>query len=198
MVDVIVLAGGAGRRLGGADKPSVEVAGRSLLAHVVAAAAALQPARVVVVGPARDLDADVVWCRESPPGGGPVAALAAALPHVTGDEVAVLAADLPTVGPALPRLRDALAAAPDHVAVCALVDAGGRVNHLAALWRTAALRAAVAEVGGPAGVAMRRLVATVEVITVPDTGGWGRDCDTWDDIAAARRDAGPSRGGALP
>jgi hypothetical protein len=33
---------------------------------------------------------------------------------------------------------------------------------------------------------MRALVADVPSVYVQDTGGWGRDCDTWDDLADAR------------
>lgn len=198
MIDAIVLAGGAARRLGGADKPAVDVGGRPLLAHVVDAAAATVggSGSVVVVGPRRALPATsraVRWCREDPPGGGPVAALAAALPSVRGDVVLVLAADLPAIAPALPRLVSGLADAPAGAGVAALADPDGRVNFLAAAWRTQALRGAVAAVGASPGTAMRALIATVEVITVPDTGGWGRDCDTWEDVEAARRRAaGPA------
>jgi molybdopterin-guanine dinucleotide biosynthesis protein A len=45
----VVLAGGAGRRLGGRHKPGITVAGRTLLDHVLDAVAAAD--RVVVVGP---------------------------------------------------------------------------------------------------------------------------------------------------
>ncbi|MGH3739543.1 MAG: molybdenum cofactor guanylyltransferase, partial [Micromonosporaceae bacterium] len=73
----IVLAGGAARRLGGADKPGLAVAGRSLLSRVLDAVADAYPR--IVVGPPRQLPGDVILTREQPPGGGPVAALAAGL-----------------------------------------------------------------------------------------------------------------------
>ncbi|MEV0587769.1 NTP transferase domain-containing protein [Nonomuraea sp. NPDC050310] len=87
-----MLAGGAARRMSGADKPGMTVGARSLLERVVAAVA--DAGRVVVVGPARDLDG-VVFTREDPPGGGPVRALRAGLAEVTAPQVVVLAADLP-------------------------------------------------------------------------------------------------------
>lgn len=80
----VVLAGGRARRLSGVDKAGLRVAGRTLLGHVLVATADAEP--VVVVGPERPA-AGVVWTREDPPGGGPVAALAAglaALPPNTG------------------------------------------------------------------------------------------------------------------
>jgi hypothetical protein len=45
----------------------------------------------------------------------------------------------------------------------------------------------VAVLGRPAGASMRSLVSTVSVVQVPDAGGWGLDCDTWADVADARR-----------
>jgi hypothetical protein len=38
----------------------------------------------------------------------------------------------------------------------------------------------------PAGAAVRSLVAAVPQVHVHDPDGWGRDCDTWDDLAYAR------------
>lgn len=73
-----------------------------------------------------------------------------------------------------------------------LVGPDGRANHLAAAWRAAALRRAVAALDSPAGAAMRSLLTDAEIIEVRDRGGWGADCDTWDDLAAARRRAAPS------
>jgi molybdopterin-guanine dinucleotide biosynthesis protein A len=184
--DAVILAGGAARRLGGADKPGLLVGGAPMLDRVVEAVADART--VVVVGPSRPLGRAVQWCREDPPGGGPVAALAAGLNAVTAERVAVLAADLPAVGPAVGALLAALSTHPD--ADCAaLEDPGGRVNYLASTWRTRALRRALNSLDRRDGAAMRSVVAGARVITVTDTGGWGTDCDTWDDIDAARRRA---------
>lgn len=182
--DAVILAGGSARRLGGVDKPAVDVGGRTLLAHVVAAVSGAT--RIVVVGPHRPLPVDVTWCVEDPPGGGPVAALGAGLDRTVEDVVLVLAADLPRLAPAVPVLRAALAESVD-AGVAVLVDAAGRVNHLAAAWRRDALRAALAQVGDPRGAPVRALTSATTVVQVPDPDGWGRDCDTWDDVEAARR-----------
>ena len=189
MYDAIVPAGGRGRRLGGTDKPGLVVGDRTLLERVVAAVATAD--RVVVVGPRRPLDRDVIWCQEDPAGAGPVAALAAGLPHTAADVLVVLAADLPYVAPAVPRLLRALDESGADVAL--LADPDGRVNNLAAAWRRTALRSALAAVGDPAGGAVRSLVAAATAVLVPDAGGWGRDCDTWDDVAAARAAEGIGR-----
>src|SRR6185312_295604 len=94
----VVLAGGTARRLGGALKPALAVGGRPLLLRVLDAAALASPR--VVVGPpslAPLLPADVLLTCEAPPGGGPVAALSAAVRLIPAEvaNVAVLSADLP-------------------------------------------------------------------------------------------------------
>src|SRR4051794_27690959 len=70
--DAIVGAGGRGTRLGGVDKASLDVAGRSLLERVLDAVAAART--VVVVGDERPTGRPVRWTREQPAYGGPVAA----------------------------------------------------------------------------------------------------------------------------
>ena len=65
----MVLAGGRGSRLGGVDKASVVVDGRTLLDHVLDAVALAE--LIVVVGPRKADVPGVTWAREDPPGGGP-------------------------------------------------------------------------------------------------------------------------------
>ena len=188
MYDAIVLAGGVARRLGGRDKPGLQVAGTTLLAHVVAAVAGA--GRVAVVGPPREVPREVVWCRESPVGGGPVAAAAAGLPATSAAIVVLLAADLPFVAPAVPVLVAALAdPAPGRPAAAFLVDPTGRVNYLAGAWHRSALAAALRGLGAPEDAPMRALADAVSWSPVSDDAGWGRDCDTWADLAAAREAA---------
>src|SRR5262249_33142324 len=91
-------------------------------------------------------------------------------------------ADLPFAAPAIPRLLDALPSA----GAALLVDESGRVNYLAAAWRRASLEAALAALGDPVGAAARALSELAAPVLVLDEGGWGRDCDTWEDLAQAR------------
>lgn len=82
----IVLAGGAARRMGGAAKPLLPVGGVPMLRRVLAATAGAYP--LIVVGPpelAGELPAGAELTREEPPGGGPVAAVAAGLARLLGD-----------------------------------------------------------------------------------------------------------------
>ncbi len=186
--DAVVAAGGAGRRLGGVDKPALTVGGRSLLDRVLAACAGAR--EVLVVGPERPTErARVRWLREDPPGGGPVAAVAAALPAVSAPRVLLLAADLPFLDAA--TVRRLLAALDDPAPDGALLtDATGRDQPLAAAYRTAALRAALTALGDPAGRPLRHLLAGLSLVRLPDPAGASFDCDTWTELAEARDRAG--------
>ncbi|MGY1667835.1 molybdenum cofactor guanylyltransferase [Geodermatophilus sp. SYSU D00696] len=183
----VVLAGGRAARLGGRAKPQLEVGGRTMLAAVLDAVADAQPR--VVVGPPQPVPGDVVVVRERPPGGGPVAAMRAGLAVVDTDVVAVLAGDLPFVTHALVRdLRERLTG--DGVLV---VDDAGRDQYLLGVWRTAALRRALAGTSGPLPV--RRVVASLTVTRHrpdrrPGTPPPWTDCDTPADLARARAAAG--------
>ncbi|MBW8798412.1 MAG: molybdenum cofactor guanylyltransferase [Streptomyces sp.] len=184
--DAIVLAGGAARRLGGTDKPSVRVGGRPLLDRVLAACARAR--RTVVVAAPRPTSRPVHWTREDPPGGGPVAALDAGLRHTTADRAVVLSADLPFLEEAtVQRLLEALHASAADGAL--LTDADGRDQPLVAAYRTAALRHALSALAegdrGLTGLPLRRLTAALDLTRVPDPLA-SFDCDTWDDIADAR------------
>lgn len=183
MYDAIVLAGASSRRLGGADKAAVDLNGTTLLDRVLAAASDAQ--RIVVVGPRRPISTQVsgelVWTTEDPPGGGPVAAIAAGLAEVREVWCLVLATDLPFVADAVPVLLTAA----EHADVAVLSSAERR-NHLAAVWRTEALREALDGLDHVEGTAARALFAGRDVVDVPDENGWGRDLDTWDDVEQAR------------
>ncbi|MEU2063680.1 NTP transferase domain-containing protein [Streptomyces sp. NPDC013455] len=184
--DAVVLAGGAARRLGGADKPGVRVGGRALLDRVLAACADART--TVVVAAPRPTARPVRWAREEPPGGGPVAALEAGLRLTTAEHTVVLSADLPFLRPdTLGRLLRSLQ---DTGADGALLsDRGGRDQPLVAAYRSAALRRELAALRtaheGLTGLPLRRLTGALRLTRVPDPLA-SFDCDTWDDIADAR------------
>ncbi|MEV5485385.1 MULTISPECIES: NTP transferase domain-containing protein [Streptomyces] len=195
--DAIVLAGGAARRLGGADKPALSVGGRPLLDRVLAACS--DAASTVVVGPGRPTARPVVHALEDPPGGGPLAALEAGLRHTTAPVVLVLSADLPFLTAAtVHRLLAAVTAggpgpgggaAPRDGAM--LRDASGRDQPLVAAYRSGPLRRELARLravhGTPAGLPLRALGAELVLERVPDARSTASfDCDTWEDINAAR------------
>lgn len=184
--DAVLLAGGGGRRLGGVDKPGLRVAGGTLLELGLAAVAGA--GRVVVVGPRRNLPERVVQVHEDPPGSGPCAALATALPHVTASTVVVLAADLPRVSPVV---VDALREAATGRDGAVLVDDDDHDQVLTSVWATAALQTALAA-GDLTDRPLRPLLAGLDVARLParaiGLGGWA-DCDTPEDLRRARMQA---------
>ncbi|GIF46935.1 molybdopterin-guanine dinucleotide biosynthesis protein A [Asanoa ferruginea] len=187
----VVLAGGSGRRMGGPDKPSVLVAGRSMRDRVLDALVGAD-ARVVVGG-SGDVPEGVGYTREDPPGGGPVAAVAAGLAAIDRNsrDVVVVAGDLPllTVN-AVATLRARLSTADGAL----FVDHDGRRQLLCGAWRADALRRSIAELardraGGLSGASMRALVQPLDVVEVSwDVAGpppWF-DCDTEEDLRRVR------------
>lgn len=176
----MVLAGGSGRRLGGVDKPGLVVDGVSLLERVLSAV--VDAERTVVVGPERETARLVTWACEDPPGGGPVAALAAGLALVDAPAVALLAADLPFLEAANVRvLRDAMGDRDGAL----LLDADDRDQLLVGVWRTTSLRAALPSIVG--GARLGAMLGGLDAVRVRVEGRPWFDCDTEDDLAAARR-----------
>ena len=212
-VAVVVLAGGQARRWGGRDKTAVMLGTRTVLEQAVAGLRAGVQAVVpdadgselvtVVAGPdghaARATLTDCRWIREEPPGGGPVAGLAAAVAAVPPevDIVVVGAGDAPFGGSAVPRLFGALGGpgAEAEAADGAVgVDPGGRRQPLLGAYRTAALRSALGRLGDPAAVSLRALLGRLRIVEVAVTDREALDLDTPDALDEALRlaEAGPA------
>jgi molybdopterin-guanine dinucleotide biosynthesis protein A len=182
--DAIVLAGGGGRRLGGADKAALVVGGRTLLDRVLDACAGAR--RVIVVGSVRPTSSEVLWCQEEPPGGGPVAAIAAGIHRTAAPLLSLLACDLPYLtAAAVAELFGAVREGGDGAAY---VDGEGHLQPLVAVYRRESLERALNGLGAPyEGVALHRLVARLDIARLADPTGVARDCDTWDEVEVARR-----------
>jgi len=209
-VSALVLAGGASTRLG-EDKPAALVGGVPLLDRVLGALS--NEADVVVVGPARRTARPVRFVLEQPPGGGPVAAIAAGLAQLAAERCFLLAADLPFLtAAALVQLttafwRDAGETAPvgpgdvdpvdrvdrisgvDRVSAVdgvVAVDEAGREQPLLSYWATEALRRALPPV--PGGARLHEMLSRLSYATVRLTGERPPhyDCDTAEALERAR------------
>ncbi len=178
----VVLSGGSGVRIQGADKASIEVAGVTLLEHVLNALREIPD--LVVVGDQVPTSRPVGFVREDPPGGGPAAGLLAGLSGFPRPPrlVVVLAVDMPMVSAATVR-RLMLSSAEDGAL---LVDDAGRRQYLCGIYRTQALLAAAPPLEEQHGLPMRRLVADLRLAEVPAVAGEAQDIDTWDDLVALR------------
>lgn len=178
----VVLAGGRARRFGGVDKLALPVGGRSLLERTFDALG--QAGEVVVVGPRREIAAEVVWTREDPPGGGPLAGLRAGLSQLSCSAglVVVLAADHPHLTEAtVMRLLDRVVVSGAAGAV--LVDRNGRDQWLVGAWRSEELwRSMPVEVQN---LPVRGLLAGLSPERVAALGEEAADVDTPEDLRGA-------------
>ncbi|MGB3594099.1 MAG: NTP transferase domain-containing protein [Ornithinimicrobium sp.] len=178
-VDVVVLVGGRGTRLGGVDKATVVVDGQMLLSRLLASfeaeaddGAGARLGQVVVVGRAQVPP----WVRsalEDPPGSGPVAAIAAGLATLSRGRspsmwTLVLAVDQPGAPEAVPQLCSAVESEQSRdpgVRARALVpvDAEGRWQWLLAAYGTDALREAILGLDDLVGAPMHRVFTQLTV-----------------------------------
>ena len=132
----------------GREKSGVMLGDVSLVDHVLRGLPS--GVKVIVVGPDLPHPPRPVTCtKESPPGGGPVAGLAAGLDLVTTEIVGVIATDMPFAGGLLEGLAQSMPPGADALIT---VDASGHRQPLCAVYRTAALRAAIARTIAVLGV----------------------------------------------
>jgi molybdopterin-guanine dinucleotide biosynthesis protein A len=183
----VILSGGRSSRLG-QDKARATVGGRTLLALALDSIPAGVPC--IVVGP-RVLDPgrQVVWAVEAEPFGGPVSGLASGLEHVSTSWIALLAVDMPSGGDVVSRLVESLSDAAPDVDGLVPVDETGRLQPLAGVYRTAALRTALSDAETLFGASLHGLVdrLRIERVDLAAAAGSLRDIDTPDDLEAERR-----------
>jgi molybdopterin-guanine dinucleotide biosynthesis protein A len=100
-VTLLVLNGGAGRRMG-RDKAAIDAGGSPLGSRPVALLAAMVDEVIVAGRPLPGVDARCV--ADAVPGAGPLAGIVAGLEAASGDVVVVVACDMPEVRPELVAL----------------------------------------------------------------------------------------------
>jgi molybdopterin-guanine dinucleotide biosynthesis protein A len=174
----IVLAGGQAARLGGADKATIEVRGRSLLEHALDAV--IDAAEVVVVGPQVPTERPATFVVEDPRYGGPVAGLLTGRDSLlrTFPWLAVLAVDMPFLtATTIRRLHEAAIGHDGAV----LVDPGLR-RQLAFVVDTARLAEVEPDFEARHGHPVSTLLDALDLVAVPALGREHRDVDSWTDL----------------
>ena len=102
----LILTGGTSKRFG-SDKSEAIFNGKALIDFLISSLPA--DVAVVIVGPDRDeFPSTIQMIKEDPPGGGPVAGIAAGLPLIETEYVAVLATDMPYSTGLVPLLLSGL------------------------------------------------------------------------------------------
>ncbi|MCU0264214.1 MAG: molybdenum cofactor guanylyltransferase [Candidatus Nanopelagicales bacterium] len=205
---VVVLTGGASRRLG-RDKATAHVGGRRLVDRILAQVPADVP--VVIVGPSLGAMARPVrFVREDPPGCGPLAAIGAGLAEVRTPLVGLIAADMPFAVPVVAEALSRLAHEPPPAShprgdmdpvqhldgdgaggvsradAVVPIDADGFAQLLCAGYRTHALRRALSGLGVLADRPVRALLSELRVMEWPVPTAELADVDTEDQLTAAR------------
>lgn len=200
----IILAGGRGSRLGGADKAALLLDGQRLVDRVAEAARGVGAQQLVIAGPAHTQVPHSTVVREDPPFSGPLAGLAVALPHLDAEWTLLLSCDLEHPSAVCARLHRAVTAhspgqphRPDHLEHLdhpdqldgfVLCDAEGRTQWLAGIYRTAVLHRGIADLDGAvANRPLRAVVASDRLrLQLVDAGNQDTaDLDTVEDLHRA-------------
>lgn len=186
-LDVIIVAGGRGKRMGGIDKAAVTVNGERLIDHLLDEVAVLDAVQRVVVVSGRNLEVrpGVAVTAEDPPFSGPVAAILAGAEELRGsaaERTAVLAVDAPESATLLPELTEALDSADAEVAV--IREAGGMLQPLCAVWHTESLWLALHEMGETADRPAKALIGSAGAVVEVAGTGEERDYDTIEELSA--------------
>lgn len=181
--DSIVVVGGKARRLGGIDKAMLPLgpAGATLLQSVINAC----PAKVLAVGPTRNVTGNVLWIADVVAAGGPAVGLWSALPHVATEYVFITAADQLIDEESVQEICDA---ALGYDGAWAIRE-DGTGQPLFACVRTEVLRELLAETQG-VNQSPLRLLSTRELVGVSVKQGEIIDVDTWADVAELARREG--------
>ncbi|UTT40188.1 molybdenum cofactor guanylyltransferase [Glutamicibacter mishrai] len=188
--DALILAGGRGTRLGGANKPGLMLHGQRLVDRVIQASRQAGAARVLVIGDqSTGTLADGVL-REDPPFAGPLAGIAAGIAQVSSPWCLILACDLQHPDAVIRALLGHL----DRLGADGVVlrDAQGYTQWLAGFYRTQAVAQACAELGdrlinAPARTALGQL----DLAELPVDDETTNDIDTPQALERARHDERP-------
>ena len=181
--DSIVVVGGQARRLGGIDKAMLPLGpdGSTLLQGVVDAC----PARVIAVGPVREVQGDVHWVNDETVDGGPAVGLWSALPYVLTEYVFITAADQIIDAESVQQVCDAAQGRDGAWAV----RADGSGQPLFACVKSEFLRELLRPTQG-VNQSPVRLLSTLNMAGVIVKQGDIHDVDTWSDVASVARREG--------
>lgn len=174
----IILAGGTAVRMGGVDKASIELHGRTLLTHALDAV--IDAGEVVVLGEWVTTNRPVTFTREDPVHGGPAAGLLTGLDAFARppQQVVVLAVDMPRVTMATTARLRAAAEGHDGAVLC---DADGR-RQLALVLDAARLQQVRPAYGDEFGLPIHKLLADLDLADVPAENEEAHDVDGWADL----------------
>ncbi len=192
LIHGVILAGGEGRRMGGADKALMPLAGRPLLAHVQARLAPQVGALAISANgdPARFAGFGLPVLPDSQ-SLGPLSGILAGLRHAAAEGASALVS-VPVDTPFVPGdLVARLAAASEDATRPVHATAGGGRHHACALWPVALAGPLAAFLASGAKARISDFAATHDGVAVefPDVAAFD-NLNTPEDLAAAAGRAG--------
>lgn len=179
-MNIIILAGGQGSRLGYVDKAQIKVNGQTFLNLLLDNLQKIDEyAKVVLVSPHKVAGIPTIY--EHPPLGGPLAGIEAAC-HVIDDTVtltAILAVDAPYSPLFLPHLQSKITT----FDVAVTVSKTGFLNPLCCIWRTSALKHALSLIKSVRNQPAKLLFKYTDSVTVVLGNGNEVDYDTASELS---------------
>ena len=157
----LILTGGTSKRFG-SDKSEAIIDGTALIDFLISSIPKAVP--IVVVGPDRDNFSNCIdVIQESPRGGGPVAGIAAGLPLIQTEYVAIFATDMPFSAALIPFLFEKLSNDSDGVTV---VDEEGFQQPFSGIYRLSSLRRVLQDSEPLINTSMRVLLRKLKIENV--------------------------------
>ena len=159
-LSAMILTGGSSSRFG-SDKSQAKLGSNTLIENLLITLPA--EIDIVIVGPQMaNTSRQVRYTQEHPPGGGPVAAIAAGLHLIDSEFVVIIATDMPFASQILAVLTDNF---PNTEDATIPLDSAGIRQPLCAVYRTVSLAKSLKQLGNTHGQSVRTLV---QILTVKE------------------------------
>ena len=185
-MSVVLLTGGKGTRMGGVSKAELTLNGYTFRNRILLALISVP--QIIVVGPTFTAEnPKISFTREQPIGGGPVAAISAAIPLVGHEFVGILSVDAPfAVSPLLEMYR---VMEQDSIDEALVATDGNHESYLVSVYRRDALIRALSQLGKAENASMKSLLSHIEYGSVQFPRHQLIDVNTPEDLKRAEKES---------
>jgi molybdopterin-guanine dinucleotide biosynthesis protein A len=185
-LSVVLLTGGKGTRMGGVSKAELTLNGYTFRNRILLALISVP--QIIVVGPTFTAEnPKISFTREQPIGGGPVAAISAAIPLVEHEFVGILSVDAPfAVSPLLEMYR---VVEQDSIDEALVATDGKYESYLVSVFRRDALIRALTQLGKAENASMKSLLSHIEYGSVQFPRHQLIDVNTPEDLKRAEKES---------
>ena len=185
-LSVVLLTGGKGLRMGGVSKAELTLNGYTFRDRILLALISVP--QIIVVGPTFPAEnPKISFTRDQPIGGGPVAAISAAIPLVGHEFVGILSVDAPfAVSPLLEMYR---VMEQDSIDEALVATDGNHESYLVSVYRRDALIRALSQLGKAENASMKSLLSHIEYGSVQFPRHQLIDVNTPEDLKRAEKES---------